>query len=114
MKMEDSNKMIAEFCVINITPVGLRRNVMQKSYFVDELKYDTSWDWLMPVWIKILQWGMQEYGIQWRQSIDQDCVSIITPNNLIYIQYLDKKGELPIEAVYQAVVQFIQWYNTNH
>lgn len=53
-------------------------------------KYQTSWDWLMPVVDKCTQTG--DDTSQW-----DDLADALTTIN--------------IENTYQAVVEFIQWYN---
>lgn len=65
------------------------------------LKYDTSWDWLMPV----------------VKKIEKDrCVVIASQSDKehlcsIGIGWITCRSERKIDAVYSAVIQFIQWYN---
>lgn len=82
----------------------------QEPYFELEcLPFYTSWDWLMPVWNKILKWGQGEFGINWEQSIDEMFITIgTTKDNQFIIKWLNT-GE--IEEVFYVVVEFIKWYN---
>ncbi len=79
------------------------------------LKYHTSWVWLMPVVEKIeaMEWCVRienwpkkfkspykEHYSVWMWLDPEDCPEIQT--------YSDSK----IEAVYNAVYQFITWYNS--
>jgi hypothetical protein len=71
---------------------------------IDQLKYHTSWDWLMPVVEKIESLG---YNV----DIDgESCVIILTlqPLKLIWNHESDTK----LSAVYTACIKFINWYNT--
>lgn len=58
------------------------------------LKYHTSWDWLMPVGAKCL-----EKSLSLRQY------------PFIDIKIKEAVQTFEIEATYQAVVEFIEWYN---
>ena len=60
-----------------------------------ELKFNTSWDWLMPV-VQIVK-ERQMFGSQ--HLIDKI-------DNVMAV-------DLEIDSLYDAVVQFIQWYNQN-
>lgn len=68
------NELIAEFMGVDHHPLTN--------------KYDTSWDWLMPV--------VEKIG---KQYIPTD----LAINRITIFE--------PIEGVYSAVVQFIKWYN---
>ena len=60
------------------------------TYSVDELKYHTSWDWLMPVVQKCF------YGTAVQVEDNQD-------------NFFDIKNSLPdMDATYKAVVEFIE------
>lgn len=65
----------------------------QTTFYPKNMKYHTSWDWLMPVVEKIGKSGWPIYGY----SDPMANVSIYSP----------------IELVYTEVLKFIQMYNTN-
>ena len=113
MKTEETNKLIAEFMGCKVKDDIVYRLDNENSSFVEDLRYHSSWDWVMPVWAKILQWGMKEHGLKWFQSINENYVIIQTFDDGIFMRYLDKNEELSIEPVYEAVVEFIKWYNTD-
>lgn len=77
-------------------------------YLVDEIKYHSSWDWLMPVVEKIESMGHKTIiggGDFWGNYCN-----ILHSNGS-----LDKamgQGETKIEAVYKSIVEFILWYNS--
>jgi hypothetical protein len=86
----NNNKLIAEFMGIvypKLDNVIVIDNVVIKE---NELQYDTSWDWLMPVAKKCINPEDNTEG--W----DNLAVALTTCN---------------IEEVYQAVVEFIKAYN---
>lgn len=98
--IREKNKMIAEFMgkhwhrdffkdVCIISPSNI-------SY-----KFHTSWDWLMPV-----VEGIEEYEMN---------VKIHTSYTSIHFKrkqcIVDVDGGSKIENTYNAVVQFIEWYN---
>jgi len=79
----NNNKLIAEF----IAPLGLRTR--DGGYMPEnEMRYDTSWDWLMPVVEKIEQ------------------VNEGVPEQMLHVNLYSERRE-----VYQAVVEFIKTYN---
>lgn len=67
---------------------------------VENLQYDTSWNWLMPVVTKIYEWGKEKH------------------NGAYLIDDWRRLSDLTIfanrEAVYHRVVEFIKWYNENY
>jgi hypothetical protein len=69
------------------------------------LKYHKDWNWLMPVVEKI------EHEITPVEILDFQCRisrTIYNPE-----QILTTSDESKIAAVYNAVIQFITWYNQN-
>ena len=93
------NKLIAEFMSIEVKDDDAYLDevkAMRKSgihidfngYTTSELKYHTSWDWLMPVAEKCLTTGDRQHFV-----IND---ALLTCN---------------IEEVYKAVVEFIKQYN---
>jgi hypothetical protein len=89
-----TNQIIAEFMGVNvITLDDVRKNKnpyfsSADGYLKDNLKYHTSWDWLMPVVDKIEQ------------------VHEGVPQELINLSLFSTRDE-----VYKAVVEFINEYN---
>jgi len=87
------NKIIAEFMGV---PQGKHTHFMVEPFAlesyadVDDLKYDASWDWLIPVVQECLTKGEDED--EW---------------DAIY----NAVGTIDIEDIYQAVVEFIKTYN---
>lgn len=112
------NELIAEFLGIEMTvEKGTRywhyidRENKKMIYALKEqyLKFNTSWDWLMPVVEKI-------------ENLYYDVT--ITPTGL-YIEstehteedfceqevYYEQENETKIRVVYRGVIKFIKWYN---
>ena len=90
----ESNKLIAEFMGV---PQGEHTHFMVEPFAlesyanVDDLKYDISWDWLMPVVEKIM----------WDNDIeDNQCTNIE-----------EALCDAKIDRVYDSVVEFIKQYN---
>lgn len=64
------------------------------------LRYSCDWSWLMPVVEKI-------------ESIEEN-MHVVINRNMCHVQFVGSthRCESKIQAVYQAVVEFIKWYNT--
>jgi len=116
MNTTDNNKLIAEFmgCVENPNN-GVWNTVCPfegKGHHPETMKYHTSWDWLMPVVEKIEEderynVDILQYGtIISSNTKEQGYLEIV--NNVADISF-DRK----IDHTYQAVVEFIKWYNQN-
>jgi hypothetical protein len=65
---------------------------------VKEMRFNTSWDWLMPVYIKIVRLLDKDVD-------DEDCVILF---NVLYDRLGDGDG---IEEVFEYVCQWIESYN---
>lgn len=95
--MED-NKLIAEFmgCTNpfnDITDATLYK-IEQGTFEIGELKYHTSWDWLMPVVQKIKRTDLSREMVM--QGMDE---------------LIDAFDTADIETTYDAVVEFIKELN---
>jgi hypothetical protein len=109
--MENENKLIAEFMGYKVVDKPKVVNGENFFEYIDEngnytycnslLKYDTSWDWLMPVVEKIESLRDLD-GNAYRFSIDMCNVSIENTD----IEILG--GDFKINTTYNAVVEFIK------
>ena len=98
-KTEENNRMIAEFMGMQLTNIGwfdnedaLKLPNTNDNTF-DNLLFHTSWDWLMPVVSK--------------------CKMLSTNDNEYWEAIYYSLEEIDIHKTYQAVCQFIEWYNEN-
>lgn len=120
-QMIDGNKLIARFMggIENEAEQYFSFETNPNSYMsghwvaeYEALWYSSRWDWIMPVWLKIMDWGISEHGVQWKQEITDTAVEISNCNNgKLRIIVITLKGTLSVESIYSAVLQFIQWYN---
>jgi hypothetical protein len=119
MTTEEGNKLIAEFmgatpCIVRIKSIGDEQGYECDEYKlpISELEYHSSWDWLMPVVEKIVNEVDNEMG--WWEAYSEKPfghqVEIWGRDVLEPIIRVHSKTSL-LEATWQAVVQFIQWYN---
>ena len=74
---------------------------------LDTMKFSTSWDWLMPVVIKIKEIGYDSTMVICGLHNEVDKMIIHTTTDIIS----EHTGTSLIDAVYKAVVDFIKWYN---
>ena len=103
-----NNKLIAEFMGVNvITLDDVRKNKdpyhsSSDGYLKDDLKYHSSWDWLMPVVEKIENLGYEFTIIESRCNINHNTDH--SEEELFHIETLGSK----LDTTYQAVVKFIK------
>lgn len=121
-EIKDQNILIAVFMGAEIIDAAMGKAVkLRVGYFptIDGydyqqlnpyiLKYHTSWDWLMEVVVKIESLENKRFGF------------VIDPLEVHVLDY-SSEDEKPVsfatrqeyslkEAVYEAVIQFIKWYN---
>ena len=98
-KMRDEEtKLYYKVCEI---PYPLQREHLESTYEEINLKYHTSWDWLMPVVEKM---NTTELCDEYDKSLD-------------YLEWLSHSTthlvNMDINATYNAVVEFINRYNKN-
>lgn len=114
MNTLEGNKLIADF--LGGIEFNINKGVWQKVTIGSvrtigkNLRYHTSWDWLMLCVDKI--------------EILHESNNVLIGTNLTYIQVHNKalneqetfKGvdNSKLEATYKAVLEFIQWYNTQN
>ena len=105
--MEASNKLIAEFMQKGSKGFGIY-DFDGCFYNLSELKFNCSWDWLMPVVEKIESYERYDVDIlQYGTRISDNQKEIV--NNIANTSFDTK-----IDHTYQAVVEFIKEYNLNN
>lgn len=106
--METNNKLIAEF-------LGYIDNGCSEEGFlidpetnydvcIDSLQFHTDWNWLMQVVEKI-----ETHGFTFDIKKNWSCIT--RKGERIVIRWEEDNNK--IEAVYNACVEFIKWYNEN-
>ena len=100
MKTIENNKLIAEFMGLNLHQGVWRKSTLateRKICKEDALKYHSDWNWLMKVLEKIESLSHEQKVINWsRQN-----------KNIFDFKLTESK----IEAVYNACIDFINFYN---
>ena len=116
-KTEEGNKLFAGFMEIETKTYEDRPTVTRWRYcnsmlFITDLKYHSSFDWLMPVVEKIQTLG---YTVSiWCEGDARDnwiwnyCNIFDKDENLIIGGVHDRSK---IKAIYESVESFIKWYN---
>ena len=101
--METNNKLIAEFLEIG-KQLHLYENPITGDY-EDELLFDTDWNWLMEAVDKIESFGyvFQLQGNSATFFKNKTFKEPIWNDSFI--------GNTKLKATYNAVVEFIKWYN---
>lgn len=114
----EENKLIAEFMEWDVKrPATIPTNLHLSNLELDngdtmELRYHESWDWLMPVVEKIESFIFDENN-SYNVTIGSTNYCIIQDSNGDSVEIIKDNGETKLETVYQAVVEFIKWYNKN-
>lgn len=124
----EGNKLIAEFVVpnwellkdkdykggIDTNNLYIAASLCAEEY--DALKYHSSWDWLMPVWIKAMDYYRKEFGILTSTFEINNVGIIIKATHSSAFKYADIfsqdiTDEEVKKSIWRAVVEFITWYN---
>lgn len=128
--VEENNRLIAEFMGAEVYEapnfhgkiIWWAKYPFDNTPMIDErvrnllnLEYATSWDWLMPVVEKIEHSSIGEYISFSVNVINQSCCIYCHFKNaqdgVIYQTPWGQAPDTKIEAVYSAVIEFINWYN---
>ena len=86
---------------------------------LNNLHFHSDWNWLMEVVEKIEQTTIKETYGQFNEKESNAIVSVVIENkfcqilsNGIYLnEIISENEETKIEAVYNACIEFIKWYN---
>ena len=110
---EEKNRMIAKFMGFkdlgNLVGGSPRvekhvRGITYQSYLYSELKYHSSWEWLMPVIENI-----ESLSFNVEQSLGSCTIHPCVEKEPVFESYEKTR----FEATYNAVCEFIEWYNEN-
>lgn len=140
METVEGNKLIAIFDGWEIVPMVIKPSLWIEKFYngsnhsvniidingrvVDtsnNLKYHSSWDWLMPVWVKISTMiaPVEEKGITvhdirlvsdklFQARINYRTVFSGTNSQHKWFEFIDAD---PLRATWCVIIQFITWYN---
>lgn len=118
-EITEGNILIAEF-------LGIRKNVHNQDQYlsssfpdkivceVHELKYHSSWDWIMPVVEKISRIKIEWEDVECNYTYYPRTFGMLSPsgNPMVRINANQVfEASTLIEATWLAVVDFIKWYN---
>lgn len=98
------NEIIAQFMEHDVPSEYLNGSPLNNTYA-------TSWDWLMPVVEKINQLYNENFPKDFIQKVLRKEKNIIDEH---YINVIALPMGTPIEEVYQNILEFIKWYNTQN
>ena len=117
----EGNKLIAEFMggkIEQLTerhgePMGVvygERVEFLECYKLTDLEYHSNWKWLMGVVEKINTMAIDNYGEMSVIIYPYKCLIGHEGDNEYVASYLMQKYDTLIQIVYNAVIQFITWY----
>lgn len=113
MNTLEGNKLIAEFMKIIFHDDKGEYYDWEGLYMDESLRFHTSWDWLMQVVEKIESLETSDSQGFYSVEIDADGVKIYCTSPIDdYIA--EVRNSTKLEATYQAVLQFIEWYNAQN
>jgi hypothetical protein len=113
----ENNKLIAKFIGSEFMQSEIVPMLGHHYPTNEELNFDSDWNWLMPVVEKIESlYDGKAFVVQIRSTvcdIFQNTQHWKAFQRTINLPTLYTSDKTKIEAVYQAVILFIKWYNQN-
>lgn len=117
--MNEDNRVIAEFMGLELSVFDdSPKNFSSLKHYKNELKYHSSWEWLMPV-VEKIEKIFDEHDGYYGVYISSNSCSI--EGTLLHkalkdsaygaVYYNQVVLEDKLSSTYQAVVMFIKWYN---
>lgn len=95
---------LSEFC----KQIDISENRV-RVFYADDLRFSTSWDWLIPCVEKIDKLYRENFPPDFLQRLLDGQKEIIDHH---YMDVIAIPLATPISEVYANVVTFIRWYNT--
>jgi len=121
MTIQESNKLIAEFDGLKFVnddpesyPNGYMFSKDTGALTFEDLQYNESWDWLMPVIEKIENLKNKEGAYAFSVRIGRDYCVIAYNDFTGYEIAVKSAHNNKIQSVYECIVEFIKWHNNNH
>ena len=116
---ETTHRIYKEFEMYGIIESIEDREDIKHFYQPEEMLFNSDWNWLMEVVEKIEQTTIKETYGQFNEKESNAIVSVVIENkfcqilsNGIYLnEIISENEETKIEAVYNACIEFIKWYN---
>ena len=107
----EGNKLIVEFIGYKFIEDGHQYWRLSDKHLLleNELKYHSSWDWLMPVVLKINTMDNFDYSVK---IFTMDCQIENSKGEIIVRCECKYNPDELINSVWEAVVEFIKWYNS--
>jgi len=115
LKINEGRVLIAEF-------MGFKRGSIHAQYgqtynhpermgviWIDQMKYNEKWDWLMPAVEKIGK--LYEKAFPSNEDFIKKIMDHEDPIDKEYIDVISTSIYTPIQEVFEEVVKFIKWYN---
>jgi hypothetical protein len=113
--VEEGNELIASFEGFKTYVMNGYTNVEYSDdnvRTIQDTHYHSSWDWLMPIIEKIEDFRDENSCSIYNFTIEQCFVEVI--ENRTSDTVLECDGMNKLDASYDAVVEFIKWYNENN
>lgn len=109
--MKTDNKLIAEFMGVNMAAIDGYYVTCRGRLHYNEMEYDTSWAWLMPVVERI------ENDLLFQVEIHTAYTNI--NGELDGAKYnqdscFEAQSDTKLTVTYNAVVEFIKWHNSQN
>lgn len=115
----ENNKLIADFMDY---PESGKKNkdpyyyAMKHCYDNNAMKYHSSWDWIMPVVLKISEPEIEDDRVI-REPCDfairyKNCELECSDEDDSFEFSLPTGADTKMEAVYLCVIEYIKWYNS--
>lgn len=102
MNTTENNKKLAEFMSVESNGIVFQDENTKEFH---PIKYHSDWNWLMGVVEKIESLEF-DFAIYTGSS-----ASIINTGNFPFKEIVSEGGKNKIEAVYNACIEFVEWYN---
>ncbi len=113
-KIEKTNELIAEFMELEIWGPGFFAGYVYKEnlYHFDQLKFHSSWDWLMAVVDKVENLGYFTLITESRIQISFNDKNKFQRNIVnLWQGEASNSYKTKMQGLYKAVIKFIKWYN---